>query len=666
MGARSISFKYIASILISILVILSFVGVLVYNSNSKTIMVKHDDLGDKVSTQLSEAIDKWMSVQVSIAQLVAKNKLILEALSDPSDPQKLIDAKEFLLSVKESLPYCENVPVFIKLNDGETIDIVYNEKPYKITNGQFVIDAFGGKSIGKSTPDTPYVKHILNGEEAFLTQPFLSKVREVPVITVSVPVKKDGKLIGGVVLAIRINDFAGELIQKFKSGESGYFYILDGRGMMITHPKAELILNPKFKEDNPDIVNRTIKGETKFEQTFNKIDKIYLVEPVNFTAAKSETNWYLTFAKNKNEILSDARAFISTLLILGLISFVLLGVLIYFMTKKIVLDPLNLVVNALKDISEGEGDLTKTIDIKNRDEIGEVAVYFNKFTEKIREVVIVIKDTADAVASGNNELAATMQQMSMTTSDQNMQISSIASAMEEVSANTVSMTDNVSEGLGASREATEMTLEGQKLLSEIVASINNIKSTTNELGETINGLAVSSEEIGQILNVIDDIADQTNLLALNAAIEAARAGEAGRGFAVVADEVRKLAERTQSATSQIGLIINSLKSETTKASKGMKEAINSVDKGHEVVEKTSSSFVHVVESMERMETSSQYINSSIAEQSSTVSSINENIQTIAAGVEESTHAISEVARTVEDLQLKSEELQIIASGFKTE
>ncbi|WP_277656998.1 methyl-accepting chemotaxis protein [Seleniivibrio woodruffii] len=320
--------------------------------------------------------------------------------------------------------------------------------------------------------------------------------------------------------------------------------------------------------------------------------------------------------------------------------------------------------NTLKDIASGEGDLTKQLPVTSNDEVGDLAKYFNQFINKLRDIVASVQENAQSVASGSTELAAATEELSMTMGDQAAQVSGVASATEEMSASSAIINSNLEANLRVAEETTDNTVEGSKMLKRAVDEIQQIKTKVDELGSTIRSLAESSQEINAILNVISDIADQTNLLALNAAIEAARAGEHGRGFAVVADEVRKLAERTQSATGEISGIIGNLQKESGRASDDMGNALVKVDSGVKTMMATSTFFDKIVNSVSEMSSMNGVIESSIREQVQAIDNINDNAQTISAGIEQSTNALGEISRTVSDLERQSENLMVLTRQFK--
>ena len=317
------------------------------------------------------------------------------------------------------------------------------------------------------------------------------------------------------------------------------------------------------------------------------------------------------------------------------------------------------------NLTSGEGDLTVRIKVAHKDELNELAENFNRFIANVQQIVQEVKEASDDVASGNNQLAATMEELATTFNSQAEQISSIVNDMQTISQSSSESSSNLSEVLDIMHESSEQTNHGKEQLAVVKNSIMEIHEKSDNLSKTIDELSESSKQIGEILVVINDIANQTNLLALNAAIEAARAGEAGRGFAVVADEVRKLAERTTKATSEIETIITTLQQESEKASHEMKASGEAVVHGVEVIEETSRAFEHVVNGVDRAVSNTNNVVMGVSEQNCLIQDIDDKTQIVASGVEESNSAVSEVALTVSHLQERAEQLKNIVRQFKS-
>ncbi|WP_303850873.1 methyl-accepting chemotaxis protein [Seleniivibrio woodruffii] len=368
-------------------------------------------------------------------------------------------------------------------------------------------------------------------------------------------------------------------------------------------------------------------------------------------------------AKLEAEAQTRIRTMLLSIFGISSVALVITVVIAMLMTGKMT-KGIQTAADVLREIASGEGDLTKQLPVTSDDEVGQLSKYFNQFINKLRDIVTTVQENAQSVASGSTELAAATEELSMTMSDQAAQVTGVASATEEMSASSSLINDNLDTTLKVANETANNTNEGSKMLNKAVNEIQQIKNKVDELGTTIRNLADSSQEINAILNVISDIADQTNLLALNAAIEAARAGEHGRGFAVVADEVRKLAERTQSATGEISSIIGNLQKESNRASDDMGLALVQVDSGVKTMLTTATFFDKIVSSVDEMSNMNNMIETSIKEQVQAIENINDNAQTISTGIEQSTHALAEISRTVSDLEKQSENLMVLMGQFK--
>jgi len=312
-------------------------------------------------------------------------------------------------------------------------------------------------------------------------------------------------------------------------------------------------------------------------------------------------------------------------------------------------------------ISKGRLDM----DIPDADKATGLYASMANMVRNLTEIALSIRGSSESVASGSVELSSATEQLSVTLGDQTSQISTIASAMEEMASSSISVLENINMIIEKSNGAKEKADEGKIKLGQTNESIESIRVSAGELSKTIDNLTNSSTQISDILNVINDIADQTNLLALNAAIEAARAGEAGRGFAVVADEVRKLAERTQAAISEVENIISALQSEAGNASRNMNQAENEVAKGVDSLEATVSVFNSIVLAIEEVVDSNNIISASVTEQNQAIDNVNDSVQAVSSGLEESSSAVREITITIEDLSRQAEDMNDTVSVFKT-
>ena len=431
--------------------------------------------------------------------------------------------------------------------------------------------------------------------------------------------------------------------------------------------------------NNRNLINNVtamINSSEKLIQNYNHLKDVY-TKMQNIAVSRTASLKTMEEMIEKVRVVvntmtkESSESSINTILRANIVIFVLLILMIatavfsLLTVQKTVLAPINMFVKTAKNLTSGDKDLTIRLTTKTKDELAELALYFNTFIENVQTIVKEVKEAAQDVASGNNQLAATMEEFSATFSSQAEQVDNIVVDMNVIKNNSEEATNEMSQNLNKIDETTQRTIEGQHKLNNIKNTMLEISDNTKQLSKIIDNLLESSTQIGEILTVINDIADQTNLLALNAAIEAARAGDAGRGFAVVADEVRKLAERTTKATSEIENIISSLQHESEQAAVAMKSADTSVSTGVDVIEETASSFTYVVDGVNDVTNSTHSMMTNFEEQYHTIQDVTDKTQAIASGIEESNVAVSEVTVTVDHLQERTEKLKILVEQFKS-
>ncbi len=264
---------------------------------------------------------------------------------------------------------------------------------------------------------------------------------------------------------------------------------------------------------------------------------------------------------------------------LGLLVILALSILLAWLVSRTVTGPIKAVVDTIKDIAQGEGDLTRRLPILGNNEIGELSEWFNTFIGKLHGIINQVSGSSLQLASSALELQLTSKQMTESIAQLSSQSTSLATAGEEMSATSGDIANNCHQAANNAGGATQKANQGAAVVGQSIAVMNTIAERVQNAASTVDALGVRSEQIGAIIGTIEDIADQTNLLALNAAIEAARAGEQGRGFAVVADEVRALAERTTRATKEIGEMIKAIQKETKDAVASMEQSVTQVEQG---------------------------------------------------------------------------------------
>lgn len=310
------------------------------------------------------------------------------------------------------------------------------------------------------------------------------------------------------------------------------------------------------------------------------------------------------------------------------------------------------------------GELSARVDWNSTDELGDVGRAFNRMAIEFSSLISQVRQSADQVASAAAIQAGTAEKVSAISNNQTQQAAIAASSIENLNLAVKEIAQKTVEVLTSANDASAMADEGQQVVNKAVLGIQLVAVTVSESAQLMVSLGQRSDQIGQIINVIKDIAEQTNLLALNAAIEAARAGEQGRGFAVVADEVRKLAERTALATSEISKMISAIQSETGNAVATMGKGSSEVSDGVALANQAGKSLQNINNSVKRVVDMIEQISESTRSQSETTNEITQRVEHIAEMAQENTVSVNETTHASHDLQKLSSHLQQVVSRFK--
>ncbi len=324
--------------------------------------------------------------------------------------------------------------------------------------------------------------------------------------------------------------------------------------------------------------------------------------------------------------------------------------------------PLSRTVGVLRQVAEG--DLSVRMAVDSSDEVGQMGSALNQALAQMNSSIQSIRQSAERLATASEEISSSATQQAQGAESQRDQANQVATAMQEMSSTVLQVTQNSNRAAEASRTAAETARHGGKIVDQTLGKMRSISDSVGETAHKVEQLGKSSDRIGEIVGVIDDIADQTNLLALNAAIEAARAGEQGRGFAVVADEVRKLAERTSKATKEIAEMIKSIQAETSNAVQAMASGTSQVAEGVATTNEAGRALADIIRVAEQVGDMVAQIATASTQQSSATEQINTTVEQIAKITQESAAGSQQSARACQELSSLALDLQNVVRQFR--
>ncbi len=562
------------------------------------------------------------------------------------------------------------------------------KKKYKVLDdsylGIFVTDEKGllytgelanGKEYkGSNVAGREYFQEAKKTGKAVVGDIVKSKSTGQLIYVVCAPVLADsGEFLGIFGMSVKASTLV-DLISGTTIGETGYAYMANKSGIIIAHPKAEYILSLDLKtlKGMERITNAMMAGKDGVEDyVFKGIHKIAGFAPVPLKG------WSISLTQNKDEFLQQPRSIRNSIIFIAFAALAIVGVLVFFASRRIT-RPLKDAVAGLKDIAEGEGDLTMRLKVESKDEIGEMAIWFNTFIEKLQKIIGRLAESSSSIETSSTGLSTISEDLLANAENTSQRANNVAAASEEMSTNL----NNVAAAMEQSATNADMVATAAEQMSSTINEIaenaekarkisGDAVTQAGNASEKMTQLGHAADKIGKVTETITEISEQTNLLALNATIEAARAGEAGKGFAVVANEIKELAKQTAGATSDIKTLIDDVQGTSKTTSEeisqisaiiiGVNDIVSTIATA---VEEQTAATREIAESISQVSQGIQEVNENVNQSSVVAADISKDIAEVSSASGRISNGSNEVKNNALDLSSHSKKLHTIVGSFQ--
>ena len=590
---KSLRFSHKILLAVSLIVMLAFTLFTLYNdylqrNATRTSLENYlTEMGDSTSTNIRNLLEGRINLVRNLAQNIAR---------EPANAETLMD--ESVLTSSFLTDYLGKV------------------------DGSFSIRPNTKMPDGYDPRSRAWYKDGMNASGAMLTEPYIDMATNKMVIGVISKVSSNIGVVGGD-LAL---DGLVEIINSLNFGGMGYAFLVNDQGKILVHPDKALVM--KSLSDLYPTHTPKLSGELT-EVQFNGQARLLTFAPIK---GLPSANWYIGLSIDRDKAYATLSKFRYSAVIATIVAVVIIIVLLSLLIR-VLLQPLHAMTRAMEDIAQGEGDLTKRLVIHTHDEFGMLGNAFNRFVERIHTSIREVSSATEHVNEVAMRVVSASNSSMLNSDEQASRTNSVAAAINELGAAAQEIARNAAEASHQASDARGMAEQGQQVVERNIGAMNQLSEMLSASSTNIESLNSKTVNIGQILEVITSISQQTNLLALNAAIEAARAGEQGRGFAVVADEVRTLARRTQHSTEEIEQMISRLHS-------GVGAAVKAMGTSHAMAEGTVGQSEKVQQALENI--------------LGAVGMIVDQNQQIAAAVEQQTAVAHDIDRNIVEINRAGE------------
>ncbi len=643
---KSIRTKLLVSLVGICLVPMIGIGISAYYQSKDILVDKLESTSSQLVREVNRGIDNELIAKGNNVLMLTNN---LNSINIESNPEFLPYLMDALKGVKDSNQNIENVYMGTESKNFFCYPEVELPADYDPTTRPW------------------YTSAIVNKGKVVFGEPYISASDDKIVVSISKTVEKDGVIVGVIAMDIDFTALSRSLAE-IKIGNDGYAMLLGAKGLLLAHPDETLIGTDEFtKLSIWNEVKEKGEGFTTYEYDGSQKYAVYTKSPV--------TGWMVVGSMEMNELNKDTGVILQMLTVFssvaGILALGLALLITHFLTSNI---------SKIKRVmaKASEGDLTEVVVIKSNDEIGALARDFNTMIANISSMLRSVDlssqtmlDTSSNLTAMTEETTASVSEVSRAideitqgTADQASNTQEAASEMEELAVGLEQISNSTAEMNSISENTRVLSNKGLDIVKFLMDKSEETKKTTQAVSEIVEDMSQSTLEISIISDAINQITEQTNLLSLNASIEAARAGDAGKGFAVVANEIRTLAEQSQNSTEQIKKIIERIQSKSSTAVSAMEQAKRNVADQDKTVEETTDIFNEIYTSVNSLMSMVQSVKQQVLNINNQKEEVANQIESISSISEETAASTEEVSASAEEITATMEEFNQYVMGLQ--
>jgi methyl-accepting chemotaxis protein len=661
---RSLSLQLVVTLGGALAVLLALVAVLLVSKES-------DRTRSQVDTDISTLVQLKANEIGSYFQ--AKGQIIHSVFAEPALVRWFADYKARRSDISADAAYKDIINHFnyFSAKDPDIKSVFFgsaNTFEYFDLNGRYDGDA------NYYTNKRPWWQEAIDQQGLFVGDPAVDANDGSISATVKTVVKDgQGRFIGIGGMDILIDTIGKNLLAPIKYREEGQAFLMTDEGKLVYFPGFSKSFPPGSLAQGVDTEFEDSEGFASLSRAmqanaagFADVTFQGVPQRVSFVEVGGDypqQKWHLAFMLPREVIEAPVTkalwdASLMALVIILLVSATVWGMLLPFRRQ------LNKLLAAMEDIAQGDSNLSQRIHMDREDELGQLGEAFNRFAKKVQLMLLETRSLTQDVGSGVSGAMQVCDRALNSVSRQKAEIASVATAATEMAQTSQVMAQSAQRASEHANKAEQQSLDGAKIVTRATQGMESLSVQVIEAAQVIKHLRTSSEKIGEVLSVIRGIAEQTNLLALNAAIEAARAGEQGRGFAVVADEVRTLASRTQDSTANIQGIIQTLQQNAVQAEQVMESGVEQAKAGKELTTQVDSALAGIASAIRAIQQQTQEITSAIGQQAVVAEEVAHNVENVRGLSDESLGASEDLAHNLRQFEQMSRALSNNIAQFK--